>query len=36
MTYDEGEHVKEVFAHFGLAYYLARAQRSRKATLIPD
>lgn len=23
MSYDEGEHVKEVFAHFGLAYYLA-------------
>ena len=23
MTYDTGEHVKEVFAHFGRAYYLA-------------
>lgn len=23
MTYDEGEHVKEVFAHFGRAYYEA-------------
>ncbi len=23
MSYDEGEHVKEVFAHFGLAYYLS-------------
>jgi hypothetical protein len=23
MTYDSGEHVKEVFAHFGRAYYLA-------------
>lgn len=25
MTYDEGEHVKEVFAHFGRAYYEAGA-----------
>jgi hypothetical protein len=23
MSYDEGEHTKEVFAHFGLAYYLS-------------
>jgi hypothetical protein len=32
--YDEGEHYKEVYAHFGLAYYMAGVFESGLANAI--